>query len=151
LPSSQLSEIGVPTQTPAEHWSPVVFTFPSSHAVPSGIFVCWQAPLLHESVVQTLPSSLQAVPLALFACVQLPALHTSLVQRFPSSVHTVPLSLLLETHVPLLQVSGLSQSVLVELPHAVTLALIGCVQLPALHASLVQRFPSSVHSVPLAS
>jgi hypothetical protein len=85
---------------------------------------------LSQSVVAELP---HAVPLALFGCVQVPPLHWSFVQRFPSSVHTVPLTLLLAAHVPLLQVSGLSQAVLAELPHAMPLALFGCVQVPPLH------------------
>jgi len=130
-----------------------VHKFPSSvHSVPLGSLLGTHVPLLQvsglsQSVLAELP---HAVPLALFGCVQVPPLHRSFVQRFPSSVHSVPLGSLLGTHVPLLQVSGLSQSVVAELPHAVPLALVGCVQLPALHTSLVQRFPSSVHTVPLA-
>jgi len=113
------------------------------------LFTCWQTPALHESTVHELPSSVQG--LLLLTCWHDPLpLHASFVQGFPSSVHSVPLGSLLETHVPLLQVSGLSQSVVAELPHAVPLALFGCVQDPPPHTSLVQRFPSSVHTVPLA-
>ena len=114
-------------------------------------FTCRQTPALHESVVHELPSSVQG--LLLLTCWHDPLpLHVSFVQTLPSSVHSVPLGSLLETHAPLLQVSGLSQSVFAELPHAVPFALVGCVHDPLpLQISFVHKFASSVHNVPLGS
>ena len=49
-----------------------------------------------------------------------------------------------------LQVSGLVQSLLAELPQAVPAALPGCVQTPLVQTSLVQVLPSSAQALPLS-
>src|SRR3989442_4675255 len=59
---------------------------------------------------------------------------------------------LFDWHTPLpLQVSRLSQSVSVALPHEVPDGRFGCVHTPAPHTSLVQALPSLVHPVPSGS
>ena len=107
-----------------------------------------QTPLEHWSFVVAALPSLQAVPLALNGFEQTPVavLHVPTVWHWSRAVQTTGFD---PVHMPDWQVSVFMHA----LPslQTVPLALGGCVQLPALHTSLVQRFPSSVHGVPLRS
>ena len=157
LPSSQLRG-GPPRHWPAEHWSPVVQAFPSSHGRET---FWWTQPVAgtHESAVQTLPSSQLGggppthVPPehVSFAVQALPSLHDAwlFTCRQPSwasqrsSVHGFPSSQLMggpPRHCPFRQKSRLVQALL---SLQVRVLLFVCWQ-PATgsQVSVVQELPS---------
>ena len=80
-----------------------------------------------------------------------PAVHASVVQSFPSLVHDEPSPWWFGRHTPPgLQVLGSSQSDDDALPQALPAARLVCVHAPAVHASVVQSFPSLAHEDPSA-
>jgi hypothetical protein len=133
----------VPLQMSFVHWMPSVV-----QAKPDGSLFAWHDPDplqvlgLSQSVSDWLP---QANPLGWLGCVHEPVpLQMSFVQSLPSVVQPVPDGSLFEAHAPNpSQLSGLSQSVSLGLPHVVPAAAAGCPQLPdPLHRSFVHGLPS---------
>jgi len=162
-----------PVQAPDWHVSVCVQALPSLHAVPFALFGFEQTPVpvLH---VPTSWHWSRAVQTTGFEPVQVPDWHVSLCVQAFESLHAVPFALFgfEQTPVPVLhvptswhwskavqttgfepvQVPDWHVSVCVQASpssHEVPSALAGCVQLPPLHTSSVQMFPSSAQDAVL--